>query len=95
MTRHTLTFAIEAPSIQKATALRDKLAEALTGDEDVTLLNKAVAQDTQSYRVLGVDTSAKAAFDEVVEAADEDAARAEIVGSSTTKIVAQVFRVLP
>jgi hypothetical protein len=91
---HTLSFTIDTTSTQKATALRDRLADELEQDEDVTLVNKALAQDTQRFRVLGVDTSAKESFDENVDAVDEDDAKGQVVGKSKTKIVAQVFRVL-
>lgn len=43
-----LTFRIDTTSPQKATALRDLLASQLEDDEQVTLLAKNYAEDTEA-----------------------------------------------
>lgn len=86
----TLTFDVEVPSVQKATALRDKHAELLREDPDVTVINEAMAQRSRRYKVVGVDTSGKQPFSETVEAEDEEKAKALAIGKSQTKVVAEV-----
>jgi hypothetical protein len=89
MTRHTLTYSIDVPSTQKATALRERLAEVLEEDEDVTLINRTSSEDEQTYRVLGVDGTKP--FDETVSAKDKDAARSTVEGKGKSKVVAAVL----
>jgi hypothetical protein len=89
LSRHTLTFAIDVPSTQKATALREKLAEVLAEDGDVTLVNRMSSADEQTFRVLGVDGTER--FEEQVTAKDVAAAEAKAVGSSKSKLVAIVL----
>jgi hypothetical protein len=89
VTRHTLTFAIDVPSTQKATALREKLAEVLAEDGDVTLVNRTSSADEQTFRVLGVDGTEP--FDVTVSAADKEAARSAVEGKGKSKVVAAVL----
>ena len=88
MPAHTLTFRIEDASPQKAAALREKLAELLEEDPDVTLVNRMSSPDTQTYRVVGVNTADNQPFDERVEAKDEDDARKQ--AGTKTRVVALI-----
>lgn len=91
----TLTFLIEVPNVQKAAALRDKLAGQLREDEVVTVINEGMARNTKPFKVIGVDTASKQPFEEQVEATDADDAEVQAVGKSKTKVVASVTDVLP
>lgn len=86
----SLNFRVDVDSTQKLTALREKLAAELADDPDVSLIDTNSACDTQTFRVIGVDTSTKEPFNVTVEATDKDDATAQVVGSSKTKIVAEV-----
>jgi hypothetical protein len=88
----TLTFRIDTTSTQKATALRDKCADYLAEDDQVTVIHAGMAQDTQTFEVVGVDTAGKKPFKERTEAKDEDEAEAKVVGGSKTMVVAEVRR---
>lgn len=72
-----LTYRIDTSSIQKATALRDKLAELLNGDEEVAVVHQGSSQVTDTYEVIGVDTATKQPFRELVEAKSEEDAEAQ------------------
>ena len=89
--RVVITYALEVPSLQKAVALRDRLEEQITEDEDVSVVAKSASQGTFLYEVLGVDTDKDKAFRTQVEATDpEDAAERVAKG---TKVVAGVRQV--
>lgn len=88
MTTFLLTHKIEARSIQKATAMRDKCAEYLQADDDVQVIQSDVGQQDRHFKVVGVDVAGKQPFAQDVEAADEEAARKKV--ATSTKIVAEV-----
>lgn len=85
-----LTFGVDVSSVQKATALRDKTAAWLDEDEDVTVTTQSMAPHGRPFFVAGVDTNTKEPFKERVEAADEQAATKQVVGTSKTRVVAVV-----
>lgn len=86
----TITHRVQVPSTQKAIALRDRCARALDEDEDATLISSSMAPDTTTFTVTGVDTASKEPFKERVEAKDAEDAGVQAVGSSKTRIVAEV-----
>ena len=73
--QHTLTLTIDAPSSQKATALRTRAHELLDQDPDCTVLASQNAKDTTTYTVIGVDTEQAQPFEHQVEAMSEQDAR--------------------
>lgn len=81
----TLTHRIETTSSQKATAMRDKCAAYLDEDNDVTVINSAMAQDSRQYVVLGANTLTKEPWRKTVEATDEETAKKVAVGSDAPK----------
>lgn len=86
----TLTFGVDVSSPQKAAALRDKCAEWLNEDDDVTVISQSMSQDTHAFKVVGVDTSNKQPFVEHVEDTNQENAGKQVVGSSKSKVVAEV-----
>jgi len=89
MPDYQFTFTVLNISPQKATAIRDRLADKLN-DDVVTVQSLGFSRTTATYRVIGVDTANSAVFDESTEATDKQAAAQQVVGSSTTKVVALV-----
>ena len=87
---YILSHKIATTSSQKAAALRDQLAALLDEDDNVTVINSSMAQVTQTYDVIGVDTSSKKPFRESIEAKDEEDAEARVVGKSQSKVVSEV-----
>jgi hypothetical protein len=81
-----ISHRVEVPSIQKATALKEKCVELLTKDEDVQVIASNVAQDSATYRVVGFDVAADDRFDETVEARSKDEA-SEMVATDDKKVV--------
>lgn len=88
--RVTITHLVEVPSTQKATALRDKCAALLEEDADTTVITSNGSTNARSYRVVGVDTTSKKPFGEVVEADDPEGAAAQVVDGSKDRVVAEV-----
>lgn len=88
MSAFTITHKIEASSVQKATALRDKCAEYLKADADVKVVGSAMSPVSHRFKVVGVDITGKEPFAEDVEADSADAARAKV--ASKTRVVAEV-----
>lgn len=84
----TLTHRIEVPSMQKATAMREKCAALLDEDDDVTVINSMASKESKTFTVVGVDSKSKEPFEETVEAEDEEDARAQV--ATETKLVALV-----
>lgn len=89
MPDYQFTFTVPGITAQKATAIRDGIAQRL-GEDLVTVTALTMARTTSSFRVLGVDTATSQVFDEKVEAADRQSARDLVVGSSSTMVVAMV-----
>lgn len=90
MTLFDLSHRIDVGSVQKATAVRGKVAELLEDDPDVVLINSAQSQQSLTFEVLGVDTAGNKPFTERTEAKDKDEAAAIVVNGSKTKVVAEV-----
>lgn len=86
----SLTYLIEVPSIQKATAVREKCADYLAKDDQVEVVSSSQAQTTHRFEVLGVDTTSKRPFKEQTEAKDAEQAEANVIGSSKSKVAAEV-----
>jgi len=86
----TLSFGVEVSSLQKATALRDKAAAWLEEDPDVSVFNQTMSPISRQFTVVGVDVAGQVPFVEVTEAQDEDDAKAQVIGKSKTKVVAEV-----
>lgn len=76
----TLRHSIEVASVQKATALREKLAAVLEGEEDVALVATDQARETRTFTVYGVNVEKREAFTEHVEATTEDEAQEKVAG---------------
>ena len=89
MPDYQFTFTVPNITAQRATAIRDRIAQRL-GEESVEVTALAMARTTETYRVIGVDTADSTVFDETVEAADRQSARDQVVGSSSTMVVAMV-----
>jgi hypothetical protein len=85
--KYQLTIQVEVASSQKATALRDKLADIAQQDEDVAVLGWGASQETRTFEVIGVDLDTEEPFTEQVEAEDEEAAREQI---KAPKVAARV-----
>lgn len=84
-----LTHRIEASSTQRAVALRDKVAELLEAEDEVTVISSSQAQDDDAeFMVSGFDLEADAPFTQTVTAASADAAEAAV--ATETKKVAVV-----
>jgi hypothetical protein len=82
----TITHTVDCSSIQKATALRDAIAESLGQEVGVSVINSGVSKDTTTYRVLGYDIEANAKFEQEVEA--EGAVEAQdLVESDDMRVV--------
>ena len=84
----TITHQVEVSSIQKATALRDKVNELLGEDEEVFVIDSHSAQDQPIFTVTGVDTKTKEPFTEQIEAEDEDDAKVQ--AETGDRVVARV-----
>lgn len=89
MPDYQFTFTVQGITPQRATAIRDKLAQRL-GDDQIQVQTIGFSRTTNTYRVIGVDTTDKTVFEQTVEAVDQAAATQQVVGSSTTKVVATV-----
>jgi hypothetical protein len=87
MSIYVITHEIEASSVQKATAMRDKCAAYLE-DEDVRVIHSNVGAQGRRFKVVGVDVAGKAPFCEEVQAEDREAAAKQV--ASSTKVVAEV-----
>jgi len=72
---HTITLQIEAPSPQKATALRTAAHNLLDADPDCTVVSCQNAKATITYTVVGVQDGERAEIE--VEALDVDEAEAK------------------
>lgn len=88
MTEFLLTHKIDASSIQKATALREKVSQVLGEEAEVAVISSSVGQLTQAFEVVGVDTAEKKPFTERVEAKDQHEAEEKV--ATKTKVVAEV-----
>lgn len=89
MPDYQFSFTVPNITAQRATAIRDKIAQRL-GEDSVTVTALAMARTTETYRVIGVDTADSQVFDETVEATDKQAATDQVVGAITTRVVAMV-----
>lgn len=93
---YTLTYKIEVGSAQKATAVRDAVAEHIEQMDDVEVRLSSMGRSMPEWNVVGVDTTSKQPFTESVEAETEEEAKAKVEGagkSKTPKVVADVRRV--
>jgi hypothetical protein len=84
---YQFTFTVQDITPQRATAIRDRLSQRLN-DDNVQVQNLGFARRTTRYRIVGVDTADKTTFDQTTEAVDQDTAIQQIVGTSTTRVVA-------
>lgn len=89
MPDYQFSFTVLNISPQKATAIRDRLASRLS-DDAVNVQSLGFSRTTATYRVVGVDTADSTVFDESTEATDKQTAAQQVVGSSSTKVVAMV-----
>jgi hypothetical protein len=90
VTDFLLTFKVQTTSPQKAAALRDRCAGWLDEDDQVAVVNAAMAQETRNFEVLGVDITSKKPFKERTEARDEEQAIKNVVDSDKSKVVNEV-----
>jgi hypothetical protein len=89
----TLTYRIEASSVQKATAVRNKCAALLEETEGVEVRLSSMGRSMPDWNVIGVDTTSKQPFTEKVEAETEEAAKEKVEATKkATKVVAEVRR---
>lgn len=88
-----LHFVIDASSVQKVTAVREKCAAWLA--EEVGVLEQGQSMITRPFRVLGVDLKATTpkVFNQEIAADSAEAARAAV--ASATMIVVDVRDVAP
>jgi hypothetical protein len=87
MPDYSFTFQVRSITPQRATAIRDKLAQRLA-DTDITIINVNFARNTTTYKVIGVDTNTSEVFEDTIEATDPQDAEQQAIGTSTTKVVA-------
>lgn len=85
--RVTITHTIETTSVQKATALREKMAELLADDPDAALIAANTKQDTQTYHVVGYDVFKEESFEEDVEATDSQDAQDQVTTDSKRVVI--------
>lgn len=85
-----LVHRVEVASIQRATALRTKIDKLLAEEDGCTTVQSSQARSLRDYKVIGVDTRTSQPFDELVEAEDAEDAQSKVIGSSKTKVVAEV-----
>ena len=85
-----LTYKLSTTSPQKAALLRDRAADWLNEDPEVTVTSSSSSQVTRSFEVIGVDTSNKKPFKERTEAKDEEEAVVNVVNADKAKVVAEV-----
>lgn len=90
VTDFLLSHKISTTSMQRATALREKVSALLSEDPDCKVISSSQAQVTRDYSVEGVETTSKKVFREKVEAKDPTEAEASVVGSSKAKVVVRV-----
>lgn len=77
MPDYTFTFQVQGISAQRATGIRDRMAQRL-GDDQVSVRSVNMVRDTYSFRVIGVNVSTRETVDETVEALDADSAAAAV-----------------
>lgn len=85
----TLSYRIEAPSVQKCVALRDQLASLLTEDPDITLVASSQARGSETYTVTAVDLDTKTRVEEQVETTSPEEAWAKV--ETDTVVVTDVW----
>jgi GGDEF domain-containing protein len=90
MPDYMFSFVVPGISPQRAGAISQRIEQKL-GEDSVTVTSKNTARLTRSFRVVSVDVTTREAFDETIEAADEQAAHDQV--TTADRVVASVDEV--